>query len=141
MTHNTSSESEDSPRSRPADLKKRKKKKPLLSPQTSINNTWRRFSNPRPQQALSILPLDQATRPSSNSSHGNELLSNGRLRAVAECRRKVNEIVDECKQVNMRYRDPDWDLVSIYDTLRAQDWLLIVDRLSRCGTSLTKATV
>ncbi|KAH7186432.1 hypothetical protein DER44DRAFT_816911 [Fusarium oxysporum] len=33
-------------------------------------------------------------------------------RALREaCQRKVNEIVKECKRVNMRYRDRDWDLL------------------------------
>ncbi|KAI3571715.1 hypothetical protein IWW34DRAFT_824668 [Fusarium oxysporum f. sp. albedinis] len=77
---------------------------------TSINNIWRCFSSPRPQHALAILPLDQSEKDSSNDNHGNELLTEGRLRAVTECQRKVNEIIKECRRVNMRYRDRDWDL-------------------------------
>ncbi|EXL66714.1 hypothetical protein FOPG_17130 [Fusarium oxysporum f. sp. conglutinans race 2 54008] len=113
MAHSTSSDSESSSRSGLTDLKIRKKKskKPLLSPQTSINNIWRCFSSPRPQHALAILPLDQSEKDSSNDNHGNELLTEGRLRAVTECQRKVNEIIKECRRVNMRYRDRDWDLV------------------------------
>ncbi|KAG8664296.1 uncharacterized protein FPOAC1_014003 [Fusarium poae] len=113
MTHSTSSDSESSSRSGRVNLKtrKKKKKKPLLSPQTSINNIWRCFSSPRPQQALAILPLDQPEKAAPNGNHSNELLTEGRLRAVTQCQRKVNEIVKECKRVNMRYRDHDWDLL------------------------------
>ncbi|KAI3573303.1 hypothetical protein IWW34DRAFT_887599 [Fusarium oxysporum f. sp. albedinis] len=113
MTHSTSSDSESSSRSGRVNLKtrKKKKKKPLLSPQTSINNIWRCFSSPRPQQALTILPLDQPEKAALNGNHSDELLTEGRLRAVTQCQRKVNEIVKECKRVNMRYRDRDWDLV------------------------------
>jgi hypothetical protein len=45
--------------------------------------------------------------------HSNELLSAGYERAAEECRRKVEKIIKECKRVNMRYRDPGWDLVSL----------------------------
>jgi hypothetical protein len=129
MTHSTSSDSESSSRSGRVNLKTRnkKKKKPLLSPQTSINNIWRCFSSPRPQQALTVLPLDQPEKAALNGNHSNELLTEGRLRAVTQCQRKVNEIVKECKRVNMRYRDRDWDLVSTHIDPRTPDWFLVVN--------------
>src|SRR6478609_6959871 len=133
MTDSTSSDSETSSRSGLANLKIRKKKnrKPLLSPQTSINNIWRCFSSPRPQLALAILPQDQSAKASSNGNDGNELLTEGRLRAVTECQRKVNEIIKECKRVNMRYRDRDWDLVSTHSDPRTPDWFLVVNCIAQ----------
>jgi hypothetical protein len=50
--------------------------------------------------------------------HSNEILSAGYERAAEECRRKVEKIIKECKRVNMRYRDPGWDLVSCHESPR-----------------------
>ncbi|PCD20140.1 hypothetical protein FGRA07_11771 [Fusarium graminearum] len=111
MSHTPSSDSESSAKSRVIDSKKkRRRKKSRLSSQAAINSIWKLFSTSPPQQALSILPLDPATKLAPDSNHGNELLSKSRLRVVAECRRQVSEIVKECKQLNMRYRDRGWDL-------------------------------
>ena len=89
--------------------KKKKKRKP--PPQRSINQTWKRFSNKQFNKALSVLPFDPVPPPAV-SEHANELLSAGYEKAAEECRRKVKKIIQECRRVNMRYRDPGWDLVS-----------------------------
>lgn len=91
----------------------KKKKKLKLPPQQSINRIWKRFSNKRFNKALAILPFDPVLPPTI-SDRSNELLSEGYERAVEECRRKVRKIIQECKRVNTRYRDPGWDLVSNY---------------------------
>jgi hypothetical protein len=89
----------------------KKKKKRKLPPQQSINRIWKRFSNKRFNKALSVLPFDPVLPPTI-SERSNELLSAGYERAAEECRRKVKKIIQECRRVNMRYRDPGWDLVS-----------------------------
>lgn len=89
----------------------KKKKKLKLPPQQSINRIWKRFSNKRFNKALAILPFDPVLPPTI-SDRSNELLSEGYERAAEECRRKVRKIIQECKRVNTRYRDPGWDLVS-----------------------------
>lgn len=89
----------------------KKKKKKKLPPQQSINRIWKRFSNKRFNKALSVLPFDPVLPPTI-SERSNELLSAGYERAAEECRRKVKKIIQECKRVNMRYRDPGWDIVS-----------------------------
>ena len=89
------------------DQKKKKKKK--LPPQQSINRIWKKFSKRRFNKALSVLPFDPVPPPAPDRP--NELLSAGYERAVEECRRKVEKIIKECRRVNMRYRDPGWDLV------------------------------
>ncbi|KAL7943403.1 hypothetical protein V8C42DRAFT_106399 [Trichoderma barbatum] len=114
--YSSSEESDDPrrPRSQPAssgnnqDQKKKRKKR--LPPQQSINKVWKKFSNRKFHMALSVLPFDPVVAPRSGLDRPNELLSEGYERAAEECRRKVQKIVQECKRVNMRYRDPGWDL-------------------------------
>lgn len=116
----SSSEESDDPR-RPrnpppaatstTDQKKRKKKK--LPPQKSINHIWKKFSKRKFHTALSILPFDPVQPPAISNSP-NELLSVGYEKAAAECRRKVEKIIKECKRVNARYRDPGFNIVSHY---------------------------
>ncbi|KAL7791518.1 hypothetical protein V8C37DRAFT_402829 [Trichoderma ceciliae] len=113
--YSSSDESDDPrrPRSQPAssgnnqDQKKKRKKR--LPPQQSINKIWKKFSNRKFHKALSVLPFDPVA-PRSGLDRPNELLSEGYERAAEECRRKVQKIVQECRRVNMRYRDPGWDL-------------------------------
>lgn len=115
--YSSSEESDDPRRPRPVpasnnstDQKKKKKKK--APPQPSINHIWKKFQNKKFNKALAVLPFDPVLPPAS-SDKPNELLSVGYERAVEECRRKVKKIIQECRRVNMRYRDPGWDLVSI----------------------------
>lgn len=113
--YSSSEESDDPrrPRSQPSssgnnqDNKKKRRKR--LPPQQSINKIWKKFSNRKFYTALSVLPFDPVA-PRSGLDRPNELLSEGYERAAEECRRKVEKIVKECKRVNMRYRDPGWDL-------------------------------
>ncbi|KAB5515465.1 hypothetical protein GE09DRAFT_1231250 [Coniochaeta sp. 2T2.1] len=92
---------------------KTKVKKRKLPPQLTINRVWKRFSKKKFTKALAILPFDPVPPPVV-SERANELLSTGYERAAEECRRKVRKIIQECRRVNMRYRDPgfdlDWDL-------------------------------
>lgn len=115
--YSSSEESEDPRRPWPQpannnnnnDQKKKRKKK--LPPQQSINRVWKKFSKRRFHKALAVLPFDPVSPPAS-SDRPNQLLSVGYEQAAEECRRKVEKIIKECKRVNMRYRDPGWDLVS-----------------------------
>lgn len=88
--------------------KKRRKKTP---PQVSINRIWARFSARKFSKALAVLPFAPVPVPT-GPERGTESLSLGYERAAEECRRKVKKIIQECRRVNMRYRDPGWDLVS-----------------------------
>ncbi|GKU17013.1 unnamed protein product [Fusarium langsethiae] len=112
--YSSSEESDDPrrPRAQPAgnnnNNDKTKKKKKKLPPQKSINQIWKKFSKRKFHKALAVLPFDPVQPPA--TYHSNELLSAGYERAAEECRRKVEKIIKECKRVNMRYRDPGWDL-------------------------------
>jgi hypothetical protein len=113
----SSSEEEEDPR-RPTvapssgdnkdDSTKRKRKAP---PQVAINRLWKGFQNKRFTKALAVLPFDPV-QPSATSGRPNELTTSSYERVVEECRRKVKKIVQDCKRVNMRYRDVGWDIVS-----------------------------
>ncbi|KAI1346593.1 hypothetical protein F5Y01DRAFT_308175 [Xylaria sp. FL0043] len=115
--YSSSSESDEPPRKANTNnnnnnnQKKKKKRKP--PPQQSINKIWRRFATKKYTKALSVLPFDPVPLPSTTEGP-NELLSAGYERAREECSRRVKKIIQECKRVNTRYRDPgfdlDWDL-------------------------------
>lgn len=106
-----------------ATTEKKKKKKRLL-PQESIDKIWERFSQKRFSKAMTVLPF-APTAPSPLSDRANELLSQGYERAAEECRRKVRKIIKECRRVNMRYRDPGWDIVSVDCRLHCEVWQLL----------------
>lgn len=116
--YTSSEESEDSrrpPKQSPEKLgesKQKHKRTKSMTPQQSISRTWRRFSRHQSNNGLAIIPFDPVPPPV-NTGRFNRLLSEDYGRAAAECRLKVEKIVKECKRVNMRYRDPDWDLVSL----------------------------
>ncbi|KAK4150867.1 calpain-D [Chaetomidium leptoderma] len=95
----------------------KKKKKRKLPPQQSINRIWKRFGNKRFNKAVAVLPFDPVLPPII-SDRSNELLNAGYERAAEECRRKVRKIIQECRRVNTRYRDPGWDI----------DWDLKMER-------------
>lgn len=84
-----------------------KKKQPL--PQESINKIWECFTEKRFSKAMTVLPFAPVA-PSLLSERANELLSVDYERVAEECRRKVKKIIQECRRVNMRYRDPGWDI-------------------------------
>ncbi|KAL7940390.1 cysteine proteinase [Trichoderma barbatum] len=75
----------------------------------SINQTWREFLAPAVQPVLRVLPFNQSIQ-SPSPSQSNRPLLEGYKQVVEECSRIVNKIVDECRRVNLRYRDLDWDL-------------------------------
>ncbi|KAF6836715.1 Calpain-9 [Colletotrichum plurivorum] len=149
--YSSSEESEDYRRPRPApaststtDQKKKKKKK--APPQQSINRIWKKFQNKKFHTALAVLPFDPVLPPAS-ADKPNELLTVGYERAVEECRRKVKKIIQECRRVNMRYRDPGWDLDwdlkwekgHCLNTLGHTKWQLSRTTLSNPSASVPKA--
>ena len=88
--------------------KKTRKKKP--PPQDIIDGVWRHFIAKKPSKPLCILPFSKVPQPTS-LGRDNEVLNSGFERAALECSLKINKIIKECRRVNMRYRDPGFDLV------------------------------
>ncbi|EEU38579.1 uncharacterized protein NECHADRAFT_88447 [Fusarium vanettenii 77-13-4] len=78
-------------------------------PQTSVDRIWTRFSEREFSQVVNVIPSD-SDPGALNICPSNKLLHDDYARAAAKCRRKVEKIVNECKRVNMRYRDLTWDL-------------------------------
>ncbi|KAK1573117.1 calpain family cysteine protease [Colletotrichum navitas] len=149
--YSSSEESDDPRRPRPVpasnnnnDQKKKKKKR--APPQPSINHIWKRFQDKKFNKALAVLPFDPVPPPAS-SEKPNELLTAGYERAAEECRRKVRKIIQECRRVNMRYRDPGWDLDwdlkwekgHCLNTLGHTKWQLSRSTLSNPSASVPKA--
>ncbi|KAG0647477.1 Stomach-specific M-type calpain [Hyphodiscus hymeniophilus] len=101
-----------------ANSKSKKKKK--LPPQETIDKIWSRFSASRFSKATKVLSftkhtlIDPSKVPTTSPPPNNLLVSEDFERAVQECRAKVKKLIKECRRVNMRYRDPtfdiDWDL-------------------------------
>ncbi|KAE9367751.1 cysteine proteinase [Stipitochalara longipes BDJ] len=98
--------------------KSKKKRKPL-PPQETINRIWSRFSAQKFSKATVILPFaSQATQNRDASKppkppqpeRNNLLVSEDYERAVQECRARVKKLIKECRRVNMRFRDPDFDI-------------------------------
>jgi hypothetical protein len=124
MSSDDDSSASDNDRSRqpppppPFSGKSKSKKKKKLPPQETIDKIWSRFSASKFSKATKILPFtntsDPSKVPTTNPSPDNLLVSEDFERAVQECRTKVRKLIKECKRVNMRYRDPtfdiDWDL-------------------------------
>ncbi len=91
---------------------KPKKKKKRQPPQETINKIWSRFSARKFSKATLILPFAAPkTDPSKPQSPkpNNLLVSEDYERAVQECRKRVKKLIKECRRVNMRYRDPDFE--------------------------------
>jgi hypothetical protein len=94
------------------------KKKKKLPPQEAVDKIWSRFSAAKFSKATVLLPQPASDSPKaappSRPKTNNLLVSEDFERAVLECRTKVRKLIKECKRVNMRYRDPnfdiDWDL-------------------------------
>lgn len=109
-----------SPRPPPLRLERNQKakKKKGLPPQEAIDKVWSRFSAPKFSKAIAVLPQPHSDSPKATPlsvpKPNNLLVSEDFERAVLECRTKVRKLIKECKRVNMRYRDPsfdiDWDL-------------------------------
>jgi hypothetical protein len=103
----------------PFERKSKPKKKKKLPPQEAIDKIWSQFAAAKFSKATVVLPQPSdspkaAPPPPSNPKPNNLLVSEDFERAVLECRTKVRKLIKECKRVNMRYRDPtfdiDWDL-------------------------------
>ena len=103
-----------SPPPPPYGTKPKTKKKKVLQPQESIDKIWSRFSVPKFSKATTILPpilpKPASSKQSTRKERNNRLVSEDFERAVQECRIRVKKLIRECKRVNMRYRDADFDI-------------------------------
>ena len=83
-------------------------------PQRNVDELWDKFTTKFPGKIYSILPSNvYAKTKAAQSPVG---LVHGRAtrksydEAVADCRAAVDSIARECRRVNLKYRDPHFDI-------------------------------
>ena len=90
------------------------KKKNKRSPQQTVDDFWDKFIAKHPGKVHTVLPHDVYAK--SKAAHGPKGIARGQAthklyeQAVAACRAAVDKIAKECRRVNMRYRDPHFDI-------------------------------
>lgn len=97
------------PSSPPAPRKVRKQ-----PPQKTIDDFWSSFNTDYPGKVLSILPKDVYAKSKAAKQLKGTVVGQAALKsydqAAAECEAAVQQISQECKRVNMRYRDKHFDI-------------------------------
>lgn len=91
--------------------KKKIKKQP---PQETVDQLWEAFTTKFPGKVHSILPNNvYAETKAAKSPKGvvhSQKTGKSYDEAVAECKHAVEKIAKECRRVNMKYRDPHFDI-------------------------------
>ena len=92
----------------------RRKKVKKQVPQQNVDEFWEKFTTKFPGKIHSILPknvyaVTKALNSPQGVVHG---ISAGKSyeQAAAECHAAVEKIATECRRVNMKYRDPHFDI-------------------------------
>ena len=95
--------------------KQKKHRRPIYqTPQQTVNKFWDVFTTKFPGRVDRVLPDNvyakskAATEPR-GVVHGQAALKSYE-ETRAECTRSVEKIAKECRRVNMRYRDPHFDI-------------------------------
>ena len=90
------------------------KKVKIQHPQTTVDQLWEAFTTKFPGKVNSILPNNAyAETKAAKSPKGvvrSQKTGKSYDEAVAECRHAVEKIAKECRRVNMKYRDPHFDI-------------------------------
>ena len=83
-------------------------------PQRNVDEFWDKFTTKFPGKIHSILPSNVYAK--TKAAHSPVGLVHGRAthrsydEAVADCRAAVDTIARECRRVNLKYRDPHFDI-------------------------------
>ena len=83
-------------------------------PQRNVDEFWDNFTTKFPGKIHSILPSNVYAK--TKAAHSPVGLVHGRAthrsydEAVADCRAAVDTIARECRRVNLKYRDPHFDI-------------------------------
>ncbi|PTB49747.1 hypothetical protein M431DRAFT_125377 [Trichoderma harzianum CBS 226.95] len=84
------------------------------TPQEAIDEFWAKFTTKAPGKATTVIPQNPYTakvaRKNSKAASSSTTTQASYETAAAMCRAKVEKIVQECRRVNKRYRDPHFDL-------------------------------
>ena len=100
-------------RSQPQEPEPRKKVK-KQPPQKTVDQLWDAFTTKYPGKVHSVLPNNvyaesKAAKVPKGVVHG-EKTGKSYDEAVSECKSAVEKIAKECRRVNMKYRDPHFDI-------------------------------
>lgn len=84
------------------------------TPQQTVDDFWDKFTTKFPGKVHTILPQNvyakaKARHTPKGAVHG-QAAQKGYEQAKAECQATVDKIAKECRRVNMRYRDPHFDI-------------------------------
>ncbi|CAN8106159.1 unnamed protein product [Discula destructiva] len=101
------------------------------TPQEKIDEFWGNYKTKAPGRATSITPQNEfaeraACRAAAKSKAPAKTTEQSYEAAAEQCRRKVAQIVNECRRVNQRYRDPHFDL-ELDQKLNRRDCLTSLD--------------
>ncbi|KAL6890393.1 hypothetical protein GGI43DRAFT_218990 [Trichoderma evansii] len=84
------------------------------TPQEAIDEFWAKFTTKAPGKATTVIPQNPYTarvaRKNAKTSSSSTTTQASYETAAAMCRAKVEKIVQECRRVNKKYRDPHFDL-------------------------------
>ncbi|KAJ4861505.1 calpain family cysteine protease domain-containing protein [Trichoderma breve] len=84
------------------------------TPQEAIDEFWAKFTTKAPGKATTVIPQNPYTakvaRKNAKATSSSTTTQASYETAAAMCRAKVEKIVQECRRVNKRYRDPHFDL-------------------------------
>lgn len=104
------------------------------TPQVNVDEFWTKFKTAYPGKVHTVLPKDNiAKRKAAKAPQGpthSQAAGKSYEEAAAECVAAVKKIAAECRRVNLRYRDPhfdiEWDLKrgrrDYLDGLVSGDW-------------------
>ncbi|KAM0255054.1 hypothetical protein ACHAQJ_006132 [Trichoderma viride] len=97
----------------PIPLRQRKVVK-QQTPQEAIDEFWAKFTTKAPGKATTVIPQNPYTarvaRKNAKATSSSTTTQASYETAAAMCRAKVEKIVQECRRVNKKYRDPHFDL-------------------------------
>ncbi|KAL8800928.1 MAG: hypothetical protein Q9182_004810 [Xanthomendoza sp. 2 TL-2023] len=86
--------------------------------QQGIDEFWRKFTTQRPGKSFNILPgSSHTTVARQKPSVGCQVSKNvtdSYEKAATACRARVKKIVRDCRRMNQKYKDPDFDLEHDY---------------------------
>lgn len=113
------------------------------TPQVNVDEFWTKFKTAFPGKVHTVLPKDDiAKKEAAKAPQGPihcEAAGKSYEEAAAECYAAVEKIATECRRVNLKYRDPhfdiEWDLKrgrrDCLDGLVSSDWDLAPGSVKR----------
>ncbi|KAL8733920.1 MAG: hypothetical protein Q9181_003395 [Wetmoreana brouardii] len=115
-------------------------------PQRNVDEFWDKFTTKFPGKIHGILPENVYAKTKADQSpaglvHG-QATGKSYDQAVADCKAAVAKIAKECRRVNLKYRDPHFDIESdLKNRIDRRDRRDCLDSLSGAGNDLSPKSV